>query len=177
MDRWDRWQRPGATVSISQPRYPEAATNELVCIYKDCEVDGRLRPAASDAYWSMWSAAQQEGIQLSHLGSFQPIEVQREALAGLSESQIQRQIHFSDYHTGYGLALGDAQAPAANGQATFEQTAAYQWLRSNAAGFGFELSYPKGNVAGIDPEPWHWRYVGDQESQAVFGLNESSGER
>jgi len=40
----------------------------------------------------------------------------------------------------------------------FENTDAYQWLASNAAGFDFYLSYPRGNLSGIDFEPWHWCY-------------------
>lgn len=41
----------------------------------------------------------------------------------------------------------------------FEALPEFQWLQKNAARFGFELSYPKGNSQGIDYEPWHWRYV------------------
>ncbi|MEM9005321.1 MAG: D-alanyl-D-alanine carboxypeptidase family protein, partial [Cyanobacteria bacterium P01_F01_bin.86] len=170
-ERWERWERPQITIGFNQLRYPEVAAQELVCIYKDCEIEGRLRPAAFNAFWQMWSAARQEGIQLYPIGSFQSVEGQRDALAGLPKSQIRRQIHFSDYHTGYGLALGDAQVPEANWQMTFETTAAYQWLQANAADFGFELSYPAGNAAGMEPEPWHWRYVGDSDSQAMFGTN------
>jgi len=44
----------------------------------------------------------------------------------------------------------------------FENTEAYQWLVENAASYDFHLSYPRGNPYGIDFEPWHWCYIGEQ---------------
>lgn len=41
----------------------------------------------------------------------------------------------------------------------FEKTETYRWLTTNAHLFGFELSYPKGNIYYVY-EPWHWRFVG-----------------
>ncbi|MEO8102521.1 MAG: D-alanyl-D-alanine carboxypeptidase family protein, partial [Betaproteobacteria bacterium] len=38
----------------------------------------------------------------------------------------------------------------------FENTAAFRWLTGHAAEFGFRLSYPRGNTAGYQYEPWHW---------------------
>ena len=50
----------------------------------------------------------------------------------------------------------------------FEKTAAFSWLKNNAAKYSFELSFPPDNHQGISYEPWHWRYVGDQESLETF---------
>ena len=41
----------------------------------------------------------------------------------------------------------------------FENLPEYAWLQKNAAQFGFELSYPRGQE-WITFEPWHWRYKG-----------------
>ena len=41
----------------------------------------------------------------------------------------------------------------------FDKTTSYAWLANNAYLYGFNLSYPKGNIHFIF-EPWHWRYVG-----------------
>ena len=40
--------------------------------------------------------------------------------------------------------------------------AAADWLRENAPGYGFVLSYPEGRqrITGYQPEPWHFRFVG-----------------
>jgi len=41
---------------------------------------------------------------------------------------------------------------------SFDETAAFSWLQSNAMQFGFELSYPPSNLFGFEYEPWHWCY-------------------
>ncbi|MSU66308.1 MAG: hypothetical protein EXS38_09455 [Opitutus sp.] len=40
--------------------------------------------------------------------------------------------------------------------AAFENTREFAWLACHARRFGFHLSYPKSNAAGIVYEPWHW---------------------
>ncbi len=49
----------------------------------------------------------------------------------------------------------------------FKGTAAYAWLQSNAAQYGFVERYPQGLAAitGYSPEAWHWRYVGAPTAQ------------
>ena len=44
----------------------------------------------------------------------------------------------------------------------FGTTRRYQWLKANAANFGFIERYPYslGEITGYVHEPWHWRYVG-----------------
>jgi D-alanyl-D-alanine carboxypeptidase len=46
----------------------------------------------------------------------------------------------------------------------FKGTSAYQWLRQNAATYGFIERYPDGltEITGYSPEAWHWRYVGSK---------------
>ena len=46
----------------------------------------------------------------------------------------------------------------------FENTTAFQWLTSNAATFGFTMTYPRKNTYGIDYEPWHWCFTGVKTS-------------
>lgn len=43
----------------------------------------------------------------------------------------------------------------------FERLPEYEWLQKNAAGFGFRISYPRGNKTGTTFEPWHWSYCGE----------------
>jgi len=43
-----------------------------------------------------------------------------------------------------------------NNPAEFEALEEYQWLLKNAAGYGFELSYPRNTQMAF--EPWHWRF-------------------
>jgi D-alanyl-D-alanine carboxypeptidase len=46
---------------------------------------------------------------------------------------------------------------------SFENTAAFQWLKDHRVLYGISLSYPKYKieVTGYIYEPWHYRYLGD----------------
>lgn len=65
---------------------------------------------------------------------------------------------FSEHHGGQALDIGAPGEPPA--EESFEATPAFAWLQAHAAGFGFSLSYPRGNPHGIVFEPWHWRHHG-----------------
>ncbi len=43
----------------------------------------------------------------------------------------------------------------------FASTPEYQWLKDNAATFGFVESYPESGREGYPWEAWHWKYIGD----------------
>jgi hypothetical protein len=42
----------------------------------------------------------------------------------------------------------------------FAQTAEYDWLCERAGEFGFVETWPQGNPAGLEHEPWDWRFIG-----------------
>ena len=65
---------------------------------------------------------------------------------------------FSEHHAGTALDIGTPDEPPA--EESFERTPAFAWLRDNAGGFGFTMSYPRDNPHGIVYEPWHWRFTG-----------------
>lgn len=48
---------------------------------------------------------------------------------------------------------------------SFEALEEYRWLREHAGAFGFVLSYPKDNPAGIAFEPWHWRFAEEARAE------------
>jgi LAS superfamily LD-carboxypeptidase LdcB len=83
------------------------------------------------------------------------------ALPGHSEHQLGMAVDFigiPDKTTAYYSSLGD-----------FGKTADYTWLAANAASYGFVQSYQSGKepITGYIPEPWHWRYVGVDNAQAI----------
>lgn len=61
---------------------------------------------------------------------------------------------FSEHHSGLALDIGTPDEPSA--EESFENTPAFAWLRDNAPGHGFTMSYPRDNPHGIVYEPWHW---------------------
>ena len=52
---------------------------------------------------------------------------------------------------------------------TFEDTPQFAWLMEHCWDYGFILRYPKGKeaVTGIDYEPWHYRYVGEDAARVI----------
>lgn len=79
---------------------------------------------------------------------------------------------FSEHATGYAVDFADRKAPDCVVEQCFGATAASKWLTANAPKFGFELSFPDGNTQGVIYEPWHWRWIGRDETAAarkIFG--------
>jgi len=61
---------------------------------------------------------------------------------------------FSEHHTGRAI---DVSTPGCRAlEVEFDQTAAFNWLNTHAAEFGYSLSYSTGNHCGYQYEPWHW---------------------
>ncbi|MFI3206842.1 MAG: M15 family metallopeptidase, partial [Clostridia bacterium] len=54
----------------------------------------------------------------------------------------------------------------------FEDTAVYEWLSENCADYGFVERYTidKEDITQINYEPWHYRYVGVENAQAMEEL-------
>ncbi|MBE6768984.1 MAG: D-alanyl-D-alanine carboxypeptidase family protein [Ruminococcaceae bacterium] len=53
---------------------------------------------------------------------------------------------------------------------TFENTAAFTWLKEHCAEYGFILRYPKEkeDITGVIYEPWHYRYVGVEAAREIM---------
>jgi len=51
----------------------------------------------------------------------------------------------------------------------FEKTEGFKWLSENAQKYGFILRYPKNKeeITGIKYEPWHYRYVGEENAKKI----------
>ncbi len=167
--------------------YKEAPLKEL----KPISTDGRLklRISAAKAYQRMAASARAAGVQLQPLSAFRTVEEQNYLFFKVKEQRAQATTQragvsappgHSEHHTGYAIDVGDASRPATHLSESFEQTPTFKWLAANAARFSFELSFPRGNPQGVNYEPWHWRYVGDQPSLKEFysarKLKPSSGE-
>ena len=122
----------------------------------------RLAPRAAAAWRRMRDAAARAGIVLLPLSGFRSVARQTEIIRakvarGQAIDSILRLVAapgFSEHHTGRALDIGSPEHLELDEH--FARTAAYRWLRRRAGGFGFRLSYPRGNPHGIGYEPWHW---------------------
>jgi D-alanyl-D-alanine carboxypeptidase len=138
----------------------------------DAGVDVFDRPlqmtAGTYAAWrGMFKAAREASIELQIVSAYRSVEYQCELItrklkAGQNIDDILKVNAipgYSEHHTGRALDLTTPDCPPL--ETDFEKTAAFTWLQNHADEFNFRLSYPKGNLAGIDYEPWHWAYQGE----------------
>ena len=120
----------------------------------------RLMATSIKQRWlAMRAAAACSSITLTVKSSYRSLEDQALLLrdylvTGQSIEQLLTSIAapgYSQHHTGRALDIGTDE-----GDDDFESSAAFQWLKQNAHTYGFVLSYPRDNAAGIIYEPWHW---------------------
>lgn len=127
----------------------------------------QLAPRAARRWQAMRTRAEADSVTLLVVSAFRSVDYQRELIARkLAKNQeladilrIMAAPGYSEHHTGRALDLTAPDCPPL--EEDFENTAAFHWLRQNAAAFHFRLSYPRGNPHGIAYEPWHWAYLED----------------
>jgi D-alanyl-D-alanine carboxypeptidase len=155
--------------------YQQAPEKELESITSDGSI--KMRKAAARKYMEMVDAASAAGVILVPLSGFRSIQEQQYLFFQVKEERAQETAKraavsappgYSEHHTGYAVDIGDGHAPATNLNPDFENTNAFRWLKDNAARYSFELSFNKNNPQNISYEPWHWRFVGDQNSLETF---------
>jgi len=130
----------------------------------------QLTPAALSAWHAMKQAAASDDVEIFLISAFRSVQYQHDLIAAkLEKGKSLKQIlavnaapGFSEHHTGRAVDLGTSGCAAL--VENFENTLAFQWLIKNAEHFGFHLSYPRGNVFGIDYEPWHWCFQDSSET-------------
>lgn len=90
-----------------------------------------------------------------------PSGAKRVAKPGHSEHQLGTTVDFSVNAGNHAIQGAD-----------FGRTAEFDWLKDNAHEFGFILSYPKDTTksTGYIFEPWHWRFVGEDNVIAFTTL-------
>ena len=121
-----------------------------------------LAPRAAPAWLQMRDAAARSGVDLQVVSAFRSVAYQlgilrRKLERGQSIEQILRVSAapgYSEHHTGLALDLTTPGFSALEEE--FEHSPAFAWLSANAASYGFQMSYPRGNPHGIAYEPWHW---------------------
>jgi len=130
----------------------------------------RLDARAFAAWTSMKAAAMRDGVELQLVSAFRSIAYQRDLIQrklarGDSIAAIlavNAAPGYSEHHTGRALDIGTPGY--AHLEIEFEASPAFAWLELHAADFGFHLSFPRGNVYGVQYEPWHWCYSTDKDS-------------
>jgi zinc D-Ala-D-Ala carboxypeptidase len=160
---------------LNHHKYAEAPRPELAAVNDSGDI--LMRKPAATAFLDMVQAAAADGVSIVPLSGFRTIAEQRQLYFDVKAERGQTAQEraawsappgYSEHHTGYAVDIGDANVPGLNLNPDFESSAASRWMVKHAAKFSFELSFTKGNKQGVSYEPWHWRYVGDQNSLETF---------
>lgn len=158
--------------------YEVADENRLTTLSTNPMV--RLKPEVAQKVETMMAEARAVGISLDAISGFRSLEDQQYLFFDLkaergqttqTRAEVSAPPGYSEHHTGYAVDFIDSSQPATELNAAFEDTPAFRWLEKNAAYYGFEMSFPKDNKQNVTYEPWHWRYVGNQESLEMFYQN------
>lgn len=168
--------------SLSAPKtllghhaYKEANQTDLIPLTADGQV--QMMPAAAKNFEEMQKAAARDGVHLVPLSGFRSLKDQEYLFFGVkaergqtakTRAEVSAPPGYSEHHTGYAIDIGDGGHPNANVNESFADTPAGKWLQENAAHYDFEMSFPPNNSQGVNYEPWHWRFVGDQTSLETF---------
>jgi D-alanyl-D-alanine carboxypeptidase len=136
----------------------------------------QMRAEAAEAFRAMVTAADADGVHIVPISGFRSKAYQEglwtRAIARRgSEKGAAKWVAppgHSEHHTGWALDLGDGDAPKTDIETSFDKTKASDWLKANAVRFHFELSFPRDNPQGVSYEPWHWRYVGNDDARRLF---------
>ena len=126
-----------------------------------------LHPDTARAWDRLHAHALRDGVVLDAISGYRSHDYQlgifaRKRARGLAVDDIltvNAAPGFSQHHGGRALDLGTPGEPPA--ETSFECTAAFAWLRAEAGGHGFVMSYPRDNPHGIVYEPWHWYHHPD----------------
>ncbi len=166
---------PDGNTLLGHFSYPEAPPQEL----QPLAVNGslKLRKAAAKQFQAMVIAARTAGVLVVPISGFRSVKEQQHLFFDVKaqrgqtvakRAEVSAPPSYSEHHTGYAVDIGDGAATATNLNPNFDKTRAFKWLSANAARFSFEMSFPKDNPQGVSYEPWHWRFVGDQQSLETF---------
>ena len=128
-----------------------------------------LHADAARAWQHLREAALRDGVVLEAISGYRSHDYQlgifeRKRARGQSVEEIlsvNAAPGYSEHHSGLALDVGTPDEPPA--EESFERTPAFAWLRDNAGGHGFAMSYPRDNPHGIVYEPWHWKWTGNAE--------------
>ncbi len=159
------WAELGIPLDLLDHRplqlFEEASELVDVAIASDGRV-WQLTPSAAAAWLAMQAAAQADGIDIRIASAYRASSrqcelIQRKLSQGQDIGQILQVLAppgCSEHHTGRAVDIYQPGGPVV--EEAFEATSAFNWLNLNAARFGFNLSFPRGNPSGYLYEPWHW---------------------
>ena len=134
-----------------------------------------MRDDAATALEEMFAAAKEEGVTLSTVSGYRSYSKQSTIYARKKASQGEEEADRVSARPGtsehqLGLAMDIVKKNSSQLNTAFAETEEGQWVAANAHRFGFIVRYLKEyeDVTGYMYEPWHVRYVGKEQAQAIY---------
>ncbi len=137
-----------------------------------------MRAEAAEQLQKMYADALKDGVSLAISSAYRSEQYQASLYNGYVASYGQAEADsissrpgYSDHQTG--LAADFVEGGSSDFTDAFENTSSGQWLMTHAYLYGFIMRYPNGKqaVTGYDYEPWHYRYIGVENAQALYSTS------
>lgn len=132
--------------------------------------DNNLESATSAAAKKMFDAAAQDGISLIGVSGYRSYSLQKKLYEARVREKGEEKTRAYTAEPGAsehqsGLAIDILCNEYQTLDEGFENTDAFTWLTENCYKYGFILRYLKGkeDITGYNYEPWHFRYIGNEE--------------
>lgn len=161
-----QYSAEAASVGIYHFQFTEVSEGDLVKVE-----DYKVHKIMSNSLQQMIKDARAQGVNLKIASAFRSVKHQQNIIQRKkNEGQSVKQIYFfsaaegfSEHHTGLAIDFYPISL-------RFINSKTYQWLIENAANYGFVQTFTESNakVTGISVEPWHWKYVGDEQAKILL---------
>ncbi len=143
-----------------------------VCYVKRSNEIMMLNEEALKMYQEMEKVAKQNNINLLLFSAYRSYQKQQSLWtpSRLTDDEYLALPGFSEHQTGLAIDIGTTYSGLTS---SFENTQAFQFLKTEAHKFGFILRYPqdKIKITGYAYEPWHFRYVGKEIAATIWSEN------
>ena len=154
---------------------PENYVPELTVLDNGRSVDSRIYPALQQMFDDMRAegiypvvgegyrtAAEQRQMMDEKVEAYINDGFSRKRAEALAENEVAA-VGKSEHQLGLAVDINADKSLSDN-------EAVYNWLARNAYKYGFILRYPadKTKLTGIDFEPWHYRYVGEDAAKEIY---------
>lgn len=135
-----------------------------------------LQPEVIEAYQQMFRDGAERGLDFVLVSDFRTYEYQEQLYNNYvardgqeAADQYSARPGHSEHQTGLTVDVGSTDS-ASNLTVEFGDTPEYEWMKDVAHEYGFIVRYPEGkeHITGYMYEPWHLRYVGEEEAEAIY---------
>ncbi|WP_232697304.1 M15 family metallopeptidase [Brevibacillus daliensis] len=134
-----------------------------------------MRAEAAGALEKMFAAAKQDGVALAGVSAYRSNATQTALFNRYAQKdgieaarKYSAEPGHSEHETGLSIDVSGSTGECA-AQDCFGGTEEAIWLEQNSWKHGFVIRYPKGKeaITGYQYEPWHIRYVGEENAKAI----------